>query len=87
MEDIQILELVDSQPPIPYFVEENEDEQGKLVTWFGDPKKDVISAKDWIQSFQVSIPQTFYEQLFGTKVFCIAFLYLCTVWICNFLEK
>ncbi len=67
MEDIQILELVDSQPPIPYFVEENEDEERKLVTWFCDEKKDVLSAKDWIQSVQVSFSPTFYEQLFCKK--------------------
>ncbi len=63
---MQILELVYTQPPLPYFDEENKDEQRKLVTWFCDEKKDVLSAKDWIQSVQVSISPTFYVLLLRT---------------------
>ncbi len=32
--------------------EETIDEFRRLVMWFGDPQKDILTAKDWIESVQ-----------------------------------
>jgi len=73
MEDIQILELVDSQPPIPYFVEENEDEERKLVTWFCDEKKTSSLQKIGFKVSRSLFHQHFMSSFLARKCFAQLF--------------
>jgi hypothetical protein len=67
-------ELNDPQIQLPSFMDESEDEQRLFATWYGDPKKDVLSADVWIQSVQVSISPIVYWTVVAQVDLCSSHL-------------